>query len=533
MFDAEKPRRLVASMLLLTGLSLAPSVALSQVTAFKQAVAVSAAEDDTLSAFYRETGYEPLWTGRDSDDKARREAFLSIVAKADLHGLPRGLYDESILRDLMASARSERDRGRVEVALSRLFLRFARDIETGILAPNQVDGNIKREAPLRDGLELLRSFERARPNTFLEALTPGSVEYTRLVREKVRLEQAIARGGLGALIPDIKIEPGQSGPAVVSVRDRLIALGYLGRSDTSLFDDEMRRAVERFQADHGLAEDGIVGGNTLSELNRSPVDRLGHVLVSMERERWMNRDLGQRHVWVNLTDFKAKIVVDGETFFETKSVIGKDQEGRRTPEFSDVMEHMVINPSWYVPRSIAVNEYLPTLKRNPYALSYLEITDRRGRKVNRGAGFSQFSARSFPYSMRQPPSSQNALGLVKFMFPNKYNIYLHDTPAKNLFSNDVRAFSHGCIRLNDPFEFAYALLSMQTDNPEAEFQRHLRTGRESRVNLENPLPVHLVYRTAIAKPEGGVEYRRDVYGRNARVLNALLAAGVVLPGAGS
>ncbi|MEY8839251.1 L,D-transpeptidase family protein, partial [Cribrihabitans sp. XS_ASV171] len=146
---------------------------------------------------------------------------------------------------------------------------------------------------------------------------------------------------------------------------------------------------------------------------------------------------------------------------------------RRSPEFSDVMEHMVINPSWYVPRSIITKEYLPKLQRNPNAVGHLEITDSRGRRVSRNHNFSRYSARSFPFAMRQPPGKNNALGLVKFMFPNKYNIYLHDTPQKHLFDHEVRAYSHGCIRLAEPFEFAYALLARQEEDPKAFFHRVL------------------------------------------------------------
>jgi murein L,D-transpeptidase YcbB/YkuD len=193
------------------------------------------------------------------------------------------------------------------------------------------------------------------------------------------------------------------------------------------------------------------------------------------------------------------------------------------------MDHLVINPSWYVPRSIATKEYLPQLKRNRNAVSYLEITDSSGRPVNRGAvDFSRYTARSFPFSMRQPPSNSNALGLVKFMFPNKYNIYLHDTPAKDLFSRESRAFSHGCIRLADPFDFAYELLSRQTDDPEGYFQGVLQTGKETRVNLAEPVPVHLIYRTAFTDARGRIQYRRDVYGRDARIWDALERAGVAL-----
>ena len=194
---------------------------------------------------------------------------------------------------------------------------------------------------------------------------------------------------------------------------------------------------------------------------------------------------------------------------------------------------MVINPSWYVPRSIIVKEYLPALQRNRNAVSHIEITDSRGRVVNRGSvNFSQFTARTFPFAMRQPPSRGNALGQVKFMFPNRYNIYLHDTPAQSLFQREVRAFSHGCIRLDDPFDFAYALLAVQTADPEGFFQGHLRSGRETRVDLEQPVPVHLVYRTAFVQADGTVNYRRDIYGRDRAIWAALSRAGVAVRAAG-
>jgi murein L,D-transpeptidase YcbB/YkuD len=157
------------------------------------------------------------------------------------------------------------------------------------------------------------------------------------------------------------------------------------------------------------------------------------------------------------------------------------------------------------------------------------LIDRRGRAVNRAAiDFTQFNAYNFPFEMKQPPSRGNALGLVKFMFPNPYNVYLHDTPSKSLFNREVRAFSHGCIRLGDPFDFAYALLADQTDDPVAFFKAKLATGRETQVNLEHPLPVHIIYRTAMTDPRGRMQYRRDVYGRDAAIFRALEAAGVAL-----
>ncbi len=512
------------------GMLALPVSTAAQVTPFTQAVAVAAAGDDALSTFYRDAKYAALWTDADSGDRARREALLTAVSKAELHGLPAERYDVERLRTMMGNATDARARGNLEVELSRIFLRFASDISTGILEPNKVVSHIKRTPPENNRLDLLRGLATERPSAFMEGLTPESLEYARLVRERLRLVDVVQTDAWGAPVEAARLEEGASGAEVVRLRDRLAAMGYLGRSVTRTFDASMREAVERFQADHGLKIDGIVGGKTLEELNASPEERLGSILVAMERERWMNRDRGDRHVWVNLADFRTKIIVDGEVYFETKSIIGKAVPDRETPEFSDTMSHMVINPYWYVPRSITVKEYLPDMRRDPYAHSQLQVINSNGQVVDRGRGFSQFSASSFPYSMRQEPGPENALGLVKFMFPNKYAIYLHDTPAQSLFEENVRAFSHGCIRLHDPYEFGQALLTLDgVADPAGTFNRHLNSDENTRVDLNQPLPVHLVYRTAIPKPSGGMEYRDDVYGRDARTLDALLSEGVQIP----
>ena len=331
----------------------------------------------------------------------------------------------------------------------------------------------------------------------------------------------------------MSLKPGQSGNAVVILRNRLQTMGYLKRSSAQTYDAAMQSAVQQFQLSRGLNPDGVAGPGTITEINRPIESHLQAVMVAMERERWMNRPRGKRHVWVNLTDFSAAIIDNGKETFKTRSVIGKDQSDRRSPEFSDVMEYMVINPTWNVPRSIATKEYLPLLKRNPNAVGHLRIVDSRGRTVSRSsANFGAYTARTFPYAIKQPPSNRNALGLVKFMFPNRYNIYLHDTPAKNLFSREVRAYSHGCIRLHQPFDFAYTLLAKQTSDPQGFFKSKLNTGAETRVNLKEPVPVHIVYRTAFVDAAGNVNFRRDVYGRDARIFSALTNAGVQMRAVG-
>ena len=518
-------------IVILVTLIVAAPVAEAQVTAFRQAVAETAARDADLAAFYRARDFEGIWTGSSEDVQARRNAFLGALVDAGAHGLPAGRYDPANVVAMLQAATTVADQGRVEVEMSRLFLQYATDIQTGVLVPGEVITAIRREVPYRDRLVTLEDFSQTAPAAFLRSLPPASPEYTRLMREKLRLEALIPTGGWGPAVPGGALEPGASGERVVALRNRLIAMGYMERSATQTYDGIMQTAVQLFQEAHGLTQDGVVGQGTLEQVNVPIEQRLQSIIVAMERERWTNAPRGERHIWVNLVDFTAAIVDNDRVTFRTRSVIGATAGDRQTPEFSDVMEFMVINPSWYVPRSIIVNEYLPALRSNPGAHGHLEITDSSGRRVNRSAAnFSGYSASSFPYAMRQPPGPRNALGVVKFMFPNVYNIYLHDTPARDLFGREVRAFSHGCIRLNDPRDFAYALLARQTDDPEGFFAERLNTGAETRVDLEVPVPVHLDYRTAFTLVTGALNFRGDVYGRDQRIWEALASEGVVIGG---
>lgn len=505
------------------------SMAAAESTAFRQAVAEIASVNDGVAKFYRENTYSPLWTGADQASSQRRAALLHALQEATAHGLPDQSTTAARLVEQMRNARTARDFGQVEAALSTAFVNYAAMVQTGLLKPSSIDSGMVRERRDHDGAASLAGMRDNQPFAYLRTLVPASPQYRALMREKLRLEQLQAAGGWGPTVPGNKLEPGDTGRNVVALRNRLIALGYMERSATASYDRDMERAVESFQADHGLEVDGVAGDGTLKEINRPVRDRLKSVIIAMERERWLTPDRGERHVLVNQTDFTAKIIDNGDVTFETRSVIGKNQSDRRSPEFSDVMEHLVINPSWHVPRSIITKEYLPQLRNNPNAVSHIQITDSRGRVVNRGSvDFSQYTARSFPFAMRQPPSTRNALGLVKFIFPNKHNIYLHDTPQKSLFKREVRAFSHGCIRLAQPFEFAYALLAKQTEDPIDFFHRILKSGKETKVDLEQQVPVHIIYRTAYVSNKGRAEFRRDVYGRDAKVWAALEQAGVSL-----
>ena len=519
---------MLGSAAALSGFLVRPATAQELPSPFVQVVAAEASSDEAVAAFYRAQNYQPIWTAE--ADAARRAALFNTLSRAGDHALPMNRYDVAALERLLTDAVTEGDRARAEVALTRAYLAYANDVKSGVLTPKKIDAGVVREISRPDPAVLLAAIVSQDPAKVLRDLAPKSPQYAQLMRAKLALEARIVAGGWGPVVPGKALGPGDTGTGVVALRDRLMAMGYLGRTATQTYDAAMQSAVQRFQLDHGLIADGLAYEGTLQQMNIAPEERMKSIIVAMERMRWMgDAPLGDRHIWVNLPDFSAKIIDHGKVTFETRAVIGKNVPDQHTPEFSDVMELMVINPSWGVPRSIIVKEYLPLLQRNPNAVSHLQVVDGKGRVVPRRAvNFAGYSSRTFPFGLRQPPSDGNALGKVKFLFPNQYNIYLHDTPAKSLFSHEVRAYSHGCIRLADPFDFAYALLAAQTDDPKGTFEGFLKTDRESPVKLEQTVPVHLVYFTAYPGPKGQMTYRRDIYGRDALMFQALEAAGVAL-----
>ena len=276
--------------------------------------------------------------------------------------------------------------------------------------------------------------------------------------------------------------------------------------EPTLFDNHMVTALQSFQARHGLNLDGVIGPATLKQINVSPSTRAEQIAVNLERMRWKNRNLGDRYILVNLAGFTMDVMVNGKSDFSQRVVVGKARK-HRTPEFSDEMTHMIINPSWYVPTSIARDEILPKLEKDPNYMANRNMRMVNGRII-------------------QAPGRRNALGTVKFMFPNRFAIYLHDTPSKKLFQRDVRAYSHGCVRVERPHDFAEYLLTGQYEDPRGYFNSVLNRGRERRVNLDRPLPVHLTYRSAWIDENGVEQFRGDIYGRDSKIAAALKNAGV-------
>ncbi|MBF9052923.1 L,D-transpeptidase family protein [Rhodobacterales bacterium LSUCC1028] len=515
-----------------------------QDVAAREAVAARFASHPEVFDFYAARDFAPIWTGEGPEFELRRAALLAALEASGDHGLPRATYDIAGLRAGFATGADIA----TELRAALTYLDYAQDISAGVLEPATLAEDIHKTTPRQSSEALLSGFASAdNPTIYLSNLIPQHPQYARLQRAMFDLARVVEAGGWGAPVVAERLELGDQGPAVAALITRLQAMGYLAEEPSSasvtlstandaqtateapvpaLFDDRLVGAVMRFQADNGLTQDGIVGANTMAAINVDAETRLKDVILAMERQRWMNFDRGARHVLVNIPDFHATVVDQDVVTFSTRSVVGHPDPRRHTPEFSDVMEYMVINPSWTVPRSITTREYLPQLQEDPTAQSQLELWS-GGQVVDRAqVDFTQYTASTFPYTLRQAPSTSNALGLVKFMFPNPWNIYLHDTPAKNLFARETRAYSHGCVRLQDPFDFAYHLLAPQVDDPEAYFARILATGRETTVRLETPIPVHLVYWTSFVDPDGRLQHRADIYGRNADLWQALEAAGV-------
>lgn len=514
-------------------LAAASAAAASTQGATDPARAALAAESVGLgpaAAVYEARGHAPIWL---AGDGAAARTLIATLREAESHGLPTARYAPERLAAMVAEGGGPE----AEIALSRAFLLYARDVSSGLLDPRGAVRNTWREPLRRDPAALLGGAADASDlAAFLAALPPQDPEYDRLRALYAELRDGENAGRWSpALGRGPTLREGDSGSQVAALRARLRALGDLDAAPAAapeLFDAALADAVRGFQRRHGLNQDAAVGPRTRAALDAEPGWRVTQAAINLERLRWMNRPLGGRRVVVNQADFTVTLSENGRVLFRERVVIGTPRD--QTVEFSDEMEYLVLNPTWHVPRSIATEELLPQLREDPALLA------RRNMRLTRSDGgpvpldpsshdFSDYTAADFPYRIRQRPSAGNALGRVKFMFPNDFAIYLHDTPSKHLFKRDRRAYSHGCVRVQDPLRLAEALLAPQMDDPRGFIDRVLAAGKERYVNLAEHVPVHLVYRTAWVDAEGRAQFRSDVYGRDRDAARALRAAGVALP----
>lgn len=479
-----------------------------------------------IQRFYADRGFAPLWVGEtDAGTKARDALRLLTDAAAD--GLNPADYGVPAIA-ARAGATAPRELADLEFLLSRAMIAFGGDLSAGRVHPAKVDSELNL-APKRLDPAALLSGAGATPDpaAYVAGLAPDTPEYARLKQALADYRAAAQRGGWTRLPAGGKLETGMRDERVRKLRARLAETGDLKEEggDPTLFDAAVAQAVKRFQYRHGQTQDGVVGPATLAALNVPVERRIEQMQLNLERRRWMPADLGERYVFVNLADFVLKVVDGPKTIHDAKVIVGKPYH--RTPVFSGIMTYIVLNPYWHVPPSIATREILPKLKKDPGYLASQGIrvfTDWSADATEldpRGIDWSAVGPRSFPYKLRQDAGTKNALGRVKFMFPNPFNVYLHDTPSRGLFQRTARSFSHGCVRVQNPIDLAEILLRDDPQWTRERIDAVLAGGDQSIVTLKRPVPVHLTYLTAWVNKDGGVHFRDDVYDRDKRLESAL------------
>lgn len=416
---------------------------------------------------------------------------------------------------------------RFEMALSARVLRYVRDAQGGRIDPNRLSGYHDFAPKPFDPSGVLKTLSRtSEVRTYLESRHPQNPEYQAL---RVELEALRASAEDEVVVdPKLLLKPGESSlelPKLLGVIARgpdneaggefAEVLARLGNSET--YSEELVPVIRAAQERAGLKADGVIGPRTVSALvGTSKADRVDKVVIALEQMRWLPSDLGSPRVFINQPAFTASYIEGGETKLQTRTVIGKPSN--QTSFFYDEIEQVDYNPYWGVPQSIIVNEMLPRLRRDPGYLDRAgyEVTDSKGRRIpSSSINWDAYGAK-VPFSVRQAPSEANALGELKILFPNKHAIYMHDTPSKDLFQRDVRAFSHGCVRLQDPRGMAAAVLGTTVDHVAAKLGQGHSTEKVTR-----KIPVYVAYFTAWPDQSGKVEYFADVYDRDARLKTAI------------
>ncbi|MCE3248829.1 MAG: putative peptidoglycan binding domain protein [Geminicoccaceae bacterium] len=488
-----------------------------------------------LSRFYQEREMAPLWV-TSGGVSARGAALAAALQRVDGDGLDPEQYGAGKVARLLAPREPER-LAELELRLSLALLDVSADLAAGRLEPSAVDPELFLHPEEVERARVIRDAAAAADiSAFVAGFRPAQDEYRRLRAALADLRATAAAGGWPTVPEGPTLDPGMRDPRVGRLRARLHASGDLAAGpdaaapgrDPDLYDAALRPGVERFQRRHGLEPDGRVGARTLAALNVPAASRIRQVLLNLERRRWMPDRLGERYVFVNLADFHAKVVEGARTVFDTRVVVGARYH--RTPVFSAKMTYVVINPYWHVPPGIARNELLPKIREDPryLAANDFELLSDWSESATLldplAIDWSAVSAQAFPYKLREKPGPGNALGRIKFMFPNRFNVYMHDTPARALFEKTVRSFSHGCIRVERPEEFGAVVLGRQPGWSLDRIQAAIARGERRIVTLGAPLPVHITYLTAWVNKDGSVHFRDDVYGRDALLADALLGA---------
>ena len=478
---------------------------------------------DALLAQYASQSYRPILLsgGKLSE---RGMDVLKLLARAGDDGLQPQTYLPTVLAafDAPLPENDPAAMARLDIDLSAAALRYAHDASGGQFDPALLSRYNDLQPPWVAADKAIKVIANSPyPVQYLEGLNPTHPAYAAMKKALAELRAKQVEPAVEKIADGAVVQKGESDPRMQSVRARLAQLG-LKPDDPVLLDPDMLDAglsvqLRLFQKQVGLKVTGALGPQTVTALNNAgtggSVDKL---VDNMERLRWLPRNLGNRYVFVNQAAFQATVMKDGKPEWTTRVIVGKPDT--QTAVFNDEMEMVVFNPSWGVPPSIIANEYLPKLRRDPAYLDRLgfKVVNQQGKVVpSSSVSWDSYGAK-VPYGIQQPPGDKNALGELKFLFPNAHDIYMHDTPSRELFQKDVRAFSHGCVRVQNPREFASVVLGWTPEEVAAKVETRV----SETVRLKDKLPVHIAYFTVWPDEQGNIVYFNDIYGRDKPIENA-------------
>lgn len=470
---------------------------------------------DTVRRLYEGQAFQPLWarTGRPSSQAAE---IIRTLAESDRRGLAPADYDAARLADEAArfdapTSPSADDIAAFDTALTVSVLRHVSDAHLGRVSPRAIGFSLPAEERPFDPVAIVSELTGAEsPAARLAGLDPPFAEFGRLVGALAQWRELAAGPDVPRVADLPKLHPGESHAGVVSLRGFLRATGDLPAGartpkNARLYDSELVKAVKRFQERHGLSHDGVVGELTLRQLQVSPASRARQIELALERLRWLPEPRDEPYITVNIPEFRLRAFEPGgaQPTLVMNTVVGSAAEHRETPVLTADMSYLVFRPYWEVPPTIAKNEILPAASREPDYLERHRMRREKGR-------------------LRQAPGDDNALGLVKFVFPNPHSVYMHDTPSKRFFSRARRDLSHGCVRVADAPGLAEFVLRAQGNWDRARVEAAMRSGRDNRhVTLRRPVRVHLLYNTVTVGEDGATYFFDDIYGHDLRLDTAL------------
>jgi len=487
-----------------------------------------------LLEVYQDHEFAPYW-----GDPQRVRELMELISDSADHGLKPADYNidqlQQVLQRRLARPSAEVE-AEADILLTESLLRYSYHRRFGKVKGCSLDPdiNFRRESfqHQTSKVTIEQALESSSLTDFIQMIAPSGPVYRHL-QDQMKLYREMAKMGGWPTVPDgPTLRAGDTDPRVANIRKRLAATGRIeahSGQGPSFFDQGLKKAVQQFQLRHRLGQDGIVGKQTIAELSVSIEQRIGQLSTSLERLRWVNQEAVDTMVVVNIAGFRAFFFKDGLLEWETRAMVGKNY--RQTPVFRGDIAYLEFNPTWTIPPGILRNDTLPAIKRNPdyLASKNIRVIDRNGKFVDPATVNWNKYSKGVPYTLRQDPGPNNSLGTVKFIFPNKHFVFLHDTPHRELFAHEERDFSSGCIRIEDPLKLAELVLNNPVKYDRPALQSIVDSQKTQRISPSPKVPVVIVYLTASVNDDGKVRFYKDIYNRDQAVLDALNGPVVIQP----